>query len=121
GQAFELKRGVGDGDTPRLETDAIEAAFHRQHLGAYGHSSPGAAVELVNARLTAYGLVPRPSPGHRRGAGLSLEGALVERRTVWFDGASHDCPIWDRDRLPGRAETPGPAAVGKFRPPTTRP
>jgi N-methylhydantoinase A len=114
GQAFELNVAVGDGGTPRLDIDTIEAAFHREHLGAYGHSSPGATVELVNARLTAYGLVPRPSAEHRRGAGLSFDGALVERRTVWFGGAPHDCPIWDRERLPDRAEIRAPAIVEEF-------
>jgi N-methylhydantoinase A len=96
------------------EPGAIEAAFHQQHLGAYGHSSPGATIELVNARLTAYGLVPRPSAARHRGAGDSLDGALVERRAVWFDGAPHDCPVWERERLPERASLVGPAIVEEF-------
>ena len=92
----------------------IEAAFHRQHLAAYGHSSPGATVELVNARLTAYGLVPRPSSERLRNASLSLDGALVERRPVWFEGTARDCPVWERERLPERADIRGPAIVEEF-------
>jgi N-methylhydantoinase A len=114
GQAFELNVTVGDAGVPELEIEVIEAAFHRQHLGAYGHSSPGATVELVNARLTAYGLVPRPSSERHRGAAAALDGALVARRTVWFDGAPRDCPIWDRERLPERAPIGGPAIVEEF-------
>src|SRR5207249_4018644 len=77
GQAFELNVALGaDG----LALDAIEAAFHRRHLAAYGHASPGAAIELVNARLTAYGLVPKPSAERYRSAGASIDDALVARR-----------------------------------------
>jgi N-methylhydantoinase A len=111
GQAFELNVALGaDG----LALDAIEAAFHRQHLGAYGHASPEAAIELVNARLTAYGLVPKPSGERYRSAGASLDDALVARRPVWFDGAPHDCPVWERERLPERAVLRGPAVVEEF-------
>ena len=111
GQAFELNVAVGAGG---LAVGAIEAAFHQQHRGAYGHSSPGAVVELVNARLTAYGLVPRPSGARYHGAGDLLDGALVERRAVWFDGKPHDCPVWERERLPERASLRGPTIVEEF-------
>jgi N-methylhydantoinase A len=33
---------------------------------------------------------------------------------VWFDGARHDCPVWERERLPERAEVRGPAVVEEF-------
>ena len=114
GQAFELNVAVGESGTTGLDLEAIEAAFHQQHLRAYGHSSPGATVELVNARVTAYGLVPRPSGARYHTAGDSLDGALVERRAVWFDGKPHDCPVWERERLPERAALAGPAIVEEF-------
>src|SRR6266852_4700967 len=61
GQAFELGVAVDDVLAPSaLET--VEAAFHRRHLAMYGHADPTAMVELVNARLAAYGQVPKPSP-----------------------------------------------------------
>ena len=97
-----------------LALDAIEAAFHRQHLAAYGHASSDAAIELVNARLTAYGLVPKPSGERYRSAVASIDDALVARRPVWFDGAPHDCPVWERERLPERAVLRGPAIVEEF-------
>jgi N-methylhydantoinase A len=112
GQAFELNVAVGEASGLSLET--IEAEFHRQHLGAYGHSSPGASIELVNARLTAYGLVPRPSGEGYRSPSRSIDAARVERRAVWFDGAPHECPVWERERLPERATLRGPAIVEEF-------
>jgi len=111
GQAFELNVAIGaDG----LALDAIEAAFYRQHLAAYGHASPDGAIELVNARLTAYGLVPKPSGERYRSAVASIDDALVARRPVWFDAAPHDCPVWERERLPERAVLRGPAVVEEF-------
>jgi len=113
GQAFELSVAVGDVAAPSA-LEAIEAAFHRRHLDMYGHSSPGAKVELVNARLTAYGVVPKPAAERQQAARASLDAALVERRTIWFAGGPHDCPVWERERLPERARFEGPAIVEEF-------
>jgi N-methylhydantoinase A len=114
GQAFELNVAAGEAGADGLELAAIEAAFHRLHLAAYGHANPDAAIELVNARLTAYGTVPKPSAARHASPAASLAGALAERRIVWFDGAGHECPVWDRERLPERAELRGPAVVEEF-------
>jgi N-methylhydantoinase A len=110
GQAFELNLALGATD----DVAAIEAAFHDAHRAAYGHANPAAAVELVNARLTAWGLVARPAAERHRSATASLAEALIERRPVWFDGAPRDCPVWERERLPERAALEGPAIVEEF-------
>ena len=47
-------------------------------------------------------------------AAASLEAALIERRPVRFEGAVHDCPVWERERLPGDAALRGPAIVEEF-------
>jgi N-methylhydantoinase A len=122
GQAFELNlavepgavawRGAAEGEPSACQD--IEADFHRHHLEVYGHSNPQASVELVNARLTAYGLVPKPAPERHADGGASREAALLERRPVWFGGRAHDCPVWDRDRLPAGVAITGPAIVEEF-------
>jgi N-methylhydantoinase A len=114
GQAFELNVALGEAGTALPARVEIEAAFHRQHLAAYGHANPEAAIELVNARLTAYGLVAKPAPERHRSATTSLDAALVERRSAWFDGRAHDCPVWERERLLERAHLPGPALVEEY-------
>jgi N-methylhydantoinase A len=111
GQAFELNLAVSDPDLP---VDRIEADFHRAHRDTYGHANPEAAIELVNARLTAYGLVPKPTAARHVAPGADLQSALDERRPVWFEGRAHDCPVWDRDRLPEGAVLSGPAIVEEF-------
>jgi N-methylhydantoinase A len=124
GQAFELNlpldlRGAAEGEPSAFEDEAsvlaqIEADFHRQHREVYGHANPDAAVELVNARLTAYGLVPKPAAERHAAPGAPLDSAPTERRPVWFGGRAHDCPVWDRDRLPAGAAIRGPAIVEEF-------
>ena len=92
----------------------VEAAFHRQHQLTYGHADTSATVELVNARLAAYGLVPRPAAEPYRSTSTSMDEALVERRPAWFGGVVRDCRVWDRERLPERALIEGPAIVEEF-------
>jgi len=112
GQAFELNIALGE--TGALVLETIEAAFHREHQAAYGHANHEATLELVNARLTALGLVPKPAPEQRRSGAAALDAALVERRPVWFGGARHECPVWERDRLPEQVELHGPGIVEEF-------
>jgi N-methylhydantoinase A len=129
GQAFELNVAVGD----PLEVDALEADFHAQHRLTYGHANPETPVELVNARLVAYGLVAKPQAerdGHGAGpASLRPPTAKADtalrynraggeapalRRAIWFGGAAHECLVWDRERLASGALLRGPAIVEEF-------
>jgi len=108
-QAFELNLQLGDEALP-----AVEAAFHERHQATYGHADPTATIELVNARVSAYGVVDRPAAARPEAGGATLEAALIERRPVRFDDAAHDCPVWERERLPSDAELQGPAIVEEF-------
>jgi len=114
GQAFELNVAVGHAGDALPALDVIEDAFHRQHEAMYGHANRDASIELVNARLVAFGVVPKPAPEPYRSATRSLDDALAERRRVWFGGRALDCPVWERERLPERAELAGPAIVEEF-------
>jgi N-methylhydantoinase A len=114
GQAFELAIPVGAECADASALDAIEDAFHREHRSVYGHENRRATVELVNARLTAYGLVAKPAADRYRSATVSLGDALIERRRVWFAGVPAACPVWERERLPEGARLRGPAIVEEF-------
>ena len=45
---------------------------------------------------------------------MSLDAALLERRPVRFEDAVHDCPVWERERLPADVELSGPAIIEEF-------
>src|SRR5262249_58770487 len=114
GQAFELNVPAST-DTSLA---AIEDEFHRRHQGAYGHARRDGAIELVNARLTAYGVVEKPAATPYESPARELAEALVERRPAWFDGSAHEAPVWERERLPEHARIDGPAIVEEFGAPT---
>jgi N-methylhydantoinase A len=116
GQAFELNVTLPEAAVAAAGAGLaeVEDAFHRAHRAAYGHENRDATVELVNARLTAYGVVPKPAADRYRSAATSLDDALIERRRVWFGGAVAECPVWERDRLPERARLRGPAIIEEF-------
>jgi N-methylhydantoinase A len=119
GQAFELNVPArGDAAAPGpiggAQLKAIEEAFHQAHRASYGHENRTATIDLVNARLTAYGLVPKPAADRYESPSRALDEALLERRTVWFAGAASECPVWERERLPERARFAGPAIVEEF-------
>ena len=114
GQAFELNLAVGPGLGEAAALAVVENAFHREHRSVYGHENRAATIEMVNARLTAYGLVPKPAGERYQSITPSIDAALVERRPVWFDGAAHDCSVWERERLPEHAALRGPAIVEEF-------
>jgi N-methylhydantoinase A len=114
GQAFELNVAGGEAGAALPALDSVEAAFHRLHRAAYGHANLDAVIDLVNARLAAYGLVGKPAGEGRRDPGAALGGALLERRRVWFGGEPSDCPVWERERLLAGAELHGPAIVEEF-------
>ena len=114
GQAFELTVPVGADCAGAAGLAAIEDAFHRMHRSVYGHENRAAAIELVNARLTAYGLVPKPAADQYRSGTASLDDALIERRQVWFAGAPAESPVWERERLPAGAHLRGPGIIEEF-------
>ena len=45
------------------------------------------------------------------GRAASLEGALSERRPVWFDGGWRETPVYQREKLPLDAVIEGPAIL----------
>jgi N-methylhydantoinase A len=113
GQAFELNVPAGEGALEPCR-EALEAEFHRRHLAAYGHANEAGAIELVNARLTAWGVVDTAAPEPYRSETRHLDEALVETRRVWFAGAAGPCPVWERERLPAGVALAGPAIVEEF-------
>jgi N-methylhydantoinase A len=71
-------------------------------------------VEVVNLRLTAYGVVTKPPLARYRSSSRTLADALLEERPVYFDGRFAPCPVYERERLPEGARFDGAAVVEEF-------
>jgi N-methylhydantoinase A len=106
GQSWELLVRVPEGADSLA---VLEEAFHRAHEHRYGHASGGAA-EIVTFRVTAEGVIPKPTLPRWTVTGRVEEARRAER-AVYFDGAFRPVPVYVRDRLPGGGRVDGPAIV----------
>ncbi len=106
GQSWELLVRV---DEAAASMGALEEAFHRAHERRYGHASGGPA-EIVTFRVTAVGVIPKPTLPRWSAAGSVAEARRGER-PVYFDGAFAPVPVYVRERLPAGGRVTGPAIV----------
>lgn len=93
--------------TDRSVASMIER-FHDAYQVRYGHSTPGAPLELVNLRVVAVGSLPGRIEGFHPAAS---DGVEPHRRQVVFDGVAHGATIFQRGTLPLGFAFRGPAIV----------
>ncbi len=107
GQSFELT-------IPVTGYDPAEAArrFHAAHETRYGYARPDAAVELVNVRVTARGVRPKPAlPLEPPAASPDPRPAQVGETHLRAGGRWHHAPVYERALLrPGHVLC-GPALI----------
>jgi N-methylhydantoinase A len=115
GQSFELKVPIPPGQLTHEMLAAVEDDFHKAHEQAYGHSAPGEPVEIVNLRLTAQGVIPKPRQ-KRLSAQANVQLLPKGMRDVCFEIAAGyiQTAIYDRYKLPAGATVPGPAIIEEF-------
>jgi N-methylhydantoinase A len=105
GQAYEITvTAAGD----------FLSAFHRAHERRYGYSDPKRSVEIVNIRTRAIGRTPKPELDRPKPGGASAAHAIVENRSLFFEGKPHNAPVYDRDKLQPRNTFTGPAVVTEY-------
>ena len=119
GQSFELKVALDPGPIGVSQLQRAAEAFHELHELTYGHSFPGEPVEIVNLRLTARGVIPRPRTRRVEQAddrAAPAEPAAKGHRTACFQDADGfvSTPIYDRYALPAGACVAGPAILEEF-------
>jgi len=107
GQAFELNIPVQEGNS----LDEIMEKFHKRFQERYGHSHPEQKVELVNLRLSSFGVIDKPflKPLELKRASFQYE--KKDERKVFFQGAFWDTPIFERDFLPCGEILNGPIII----------
>ncbi len=94
-----------DGPVPFIQ--AFEAA-HRQ---AHGHAIEGRAIEIVNCRVQAIGIVPKAEPPTTAEHG-DPTASIISTRSIYFgDSGWLDTPVYDRSTLPAETRLVGPAVV----------
>lgn len=116
GQNFELlvPTDETDGSPPVLpEIGELKRRFFDAHEKTYGHYTADDPIETVNLRLTAIGEADRIPPPAADGD-KSRHPTPTTHRPVWFDGAEHDTPVYDRATLAPGHRFHGPAIVDQL-------
>jgi N-methylhydantoinase A len=113
GQSFELPVTVPPGPLTEADLARLRDEFHAAHERAYGYAAPEDAVELVNVRLAAVGVTPKPRRAPLPEGGASPAAAVKSRRQVWFGEAGDflDTQVLDRGKLLRGNVIAGPAIV----------
>ncbi|MBN1641459.1 MAG: hydantoinase/oxoprolinase family protein [Anaerolineae bacterium] len=105
GQSHELTIPFGEG---------VATAFHDAHARAYGHAMRERPVEVVNLRLQATGLIPKPhleaEPVVPQDAGPGHPAHFGVGRVVCA-GGEREADRYARERLPPGGRLAGPALV----------
>jgi N-methylhydantoinase A len=90
------------------DIDALVERFHEDYTVRYGHSTPGAPVELVALRLAASGENDWPMAA---GAVEAVDSAPVRRRAVVFDATPTDAAVVHRREIVDGTVLDGPVIV----------
>jgi len=113
GQSFELPVTVPPGPLSIADLGRLRTEFHAMHERAYGYAAPDDAIELVNVRLAAVGVTPKPRRAPLPDGGPSAASAVKGHRDVWFaeTQGTHKTVVLDRGRLLRGNVIEGPAIV----------
>ena len=113
GQSFELPVTVPPGPLSAADVDRLRDEFHAMHERAYGYAAHDDPVELVNVRLAAVGVTPKPRRAPLPEGGASAAPAVKGRRDVWFAEAGGVQPtvVLDRGKLLRGNVIDGPAII----------
>jgi N-methylhydantoinase A len=113
GQSFELPVTVPAGPLSAADVERLREQFHAMHERAYGYAAPDDPVELVNVRLAAVGVTPKPRRAPLPEGGPAATPALKGRRDIWFAEAGGFCPtlVLDRRKLLRGNVIDGPAII----------
>ena len=111
GQSFEVETDLDAVAIENGELQAFADAFHDAHQKLYYHSDREAPVQIINLRLVAVGLTPKPGFTRER----EREGrAVPERRiSVYAGGRRREVPLFLRERLQPGDRIDGPAVVAQ--------
>jgi N-methylhydantoinase A len=115
GQYHEVTVEVPREAVLRADWNAVRERFHDRHDRLYGYClrQEGTAVELLNVRLAATGITPKPVLAREPRARAEARGALKGRRPAYLPEKKgyREVPVYDGDRLRRGNRLAGPAII----------
>jgi N-methylhydantoinase A len=114
GQEFFLTVPVSRQEIYSGERETVRGSFDKLHDLRYSHKATEEPIEIVNVRLTAYGLRPKISFPEK--STTREDEVLKGYREVFFDDPKVPlkCPIYDREALPAGYGVEGPAVIEEY-------
>jgi N-methylhydantoinase A len=109
GQEHTIRVSVPSTFSGRADVDDIARRFGEQHAREYGFTL-GNDVELVNLHIAAVVPTKKPAIKEFQVTG-SVGDALKAKRNVFWGNAWQMSRIYERQRLPPKAEVKGPAVI----------
>ena len=114
GQGYELRITFADGLLNDDSLQGIFDQFHIQHRAEYGHDFPDSAIEIVNARVTGIGQMPKISQPEDINSGTQ-ESALMKSGGCMFRVDNRleefETMFYQREKLPLEHSIAGPAII----------
>jgi N-methylhydantoinase A len=116
GQGYELNVPIGEGE--RADTvEMITDAFHSLHEEEFGHNFLENPIELVNERVTAYGVLPSSKLIPVEEGETDLDDLQLFSQEVYFgnegEARAHETPFISRSDLGFGHYLEGPAVIGE--------
>ena len=114
GQEFFLTVPVSEKEISSGDIKAIRSAFDTLHDMRYGHKAAEEPIEIVNVRVTAYGLRKKISFPEKKT--VAEETAIRGYRDVYLNDPRKPvkCPIYGREALPAGYTVEGPAIIEEY-------
>jgi N-methylhydantoinase A len=110
-QNYELNLPLPDKIISEENIQTIQQRFHDLHAKTYGHSSPQEKIQVVNLRLRATKLNPKPIWPKRHYSKEQKDIRYIKIRQVFFEGKELKSKIYDRSHLPTGSKMKGPAII----------
>ena len=98
----------------RNQRGELQRLFEEAYFARFKVSLPEIRANLVNLNTSVIGVrdaLDLSTLIDPAGRASSLDGALSERRPVWFDGGWRETPVYQREKLPLDAVIDGPAIL----------
>jgi N-methylhydantoinase A len=89
----------------------LHKAFKERHDTLYGYSLPDHTQELLSLRLTAWGIVDKPTFAESPFMGKNASKAVKGKREIYYEGKHIKVPIYDGPKMGHGNEIVGPAII----------
>jgi N-methylhydantoinase A len=110
-QNYELNLPIPDCPLSVEDVSTTENRFHEAHEMAYGQSSLGEIIQIVNLRILAIKHLSKPTIADLVPPRKSLSAAFIETRKVIFPKGRVPCRIYERSMLDTGHKINGPAII----------